>query len=420
MTPRTYPFDRIVDDENKAAMMFYFFVLNVVAAIVAAIVWGRGTEVILVGLLVGGEAAVMRRDPRRGVPLSHAPMLAAIRVDTFQTAIVIILAAQVIARFIVPRTARVGQVAVLMQRLWTSGAAIGAAYAMTRAFDSPAETTNQALLIVLAALVAQWVADEVFCLIVDHRFRRSFLERSAELGVGSMGVLMAVGVSGIGGRHRLDAWAPLVLSIPLLGAWFATERASAMRRAYRQTVSALSGAVEVGGFVPMGRSDKVADICERIARNMRVGFMDRETLRTAALLRNIGRTIIDEDAAAISTEQAASLTASVLEPDDHLTDIAETIRASVAGPRTVMEFKYPVSLQLAQILRVSGDFIELTDGDDFRAAIAVEDLYSRPGHSYDHAVLRSLERIVGSEMPLRERRRLRKRSRELLRSREAA
>lgn len=418
MTPRTYPFDRILDDDNRATAMFYFLVFDVFAAIIAAIVWGRGTEVILVGLIVGGEAAVMRHDPRRGVPLSAAPTLAAIRVSTFPVAIVIVVVAQIIARFILPRNARVGRVAVLTQRLWTSGAAITAAWLLTCYFDSPEESTNQALLIVLAALVAQWVADEVFCIAVDHRFRRSFLERSAEMGIGSTGVLMAIGVAGINGTHRLDAWAPVVLSIPLLGAWFATERAAAMRRAYRQTVSALSGAVEVGGLVPKGRSDRVADMCERIARNMRVGFMDRETLRTAALLRNIGRTIVDDGAAEISTEQAAALTASVLEPDDQLTDIAETIRASIAGPRTVMDFKYPVSLQLSQILRVSGDFVELTDGDDFRNAIAVEDLYARPGHSYDHSVLRSLERVVGSEMPLRERRRLRKRNRELLRSRE--
>ena len=53
----TYPFNRIIADERRAALLFYCAVVDVLAAVVAAIFWGRGTEVILVGLIVAGSAS---------------------------------------------------------------------------------------------------------------------------------------------------------------------------------------------------------------------------------------------------------------------------------------------------------------------------------------------------------------------------
>ncbi len=426
--PPQGPLNKLITDQQHALNIFWFCVLDVIGAVIASIVWGRGTEVLIGGLIVIGEAAVMRRDPRRGVPLSHAHMLAAIRVDTVPTAAAIIIPAQIIARFLHPRDKRVGRISVLLQRLWTSAAAIAAAEMTHRAFNAQNETVAQALLTVLAAVGAQWVADEVFCLLTDHRFRRSLLERSAELGVGSTGILMAIGAGGINGEQRLYAWAPLVLSIPLMGAWLAADRASSLRRAYRQTVSALSGAVEMGGFVPSGESHRIADVCEVLARKMHVSFMARETLRTAALLRNLGRTTLDdvEGAMAMTNHEASLLTSTILEPDEGMLDVAEAMVGSTEGPNVDWGYVHEESHKLAQILRVATDFVELTlhqpalQDDVAVCGDCVAELFGKPEGTYDVRVLRHLRNYVGAELGYRERRAMYRHIREQTHARRSA
>ena len=83
--------------------------------------------------------------------------------------------------------------------------------------------------------------------------------RLAWLAIASSGMLMAIGYRGVDGDGRVGIWGPLLFSTPLLAAWYAFERLDSATRSYRQTIEALAMAPELGGMVPPGHAERVAD-----------------------------------------------------------------------------------------------------------------------------------------------------------------
>jgi hypothetical protein len=222
-------------------------------------------------------------------------------------------------------------------------------------------------------------------------------KRGADLALITSGILMAVGYSGVDGTGRMGLWGPALFCIPLIAAWYSLELLASTRRSFRQTVSALGAAPELGGLLRPGHADRVAGLAVEMGQALDLSETDVEHLETAALLHHLGAVCLDEplpgsslDPLEVARAGAAMLRASpALAPAGDIVAAEPSLHRSRPGTSEA-----DVAALEGQILKVASAFDELTEGQDEHAAWAVEALYTGPGYVYDGRVLGALERVL--------------------------
>jgi hypothetical protein len=275
------------------------------------------------------------------------------------------------------------------------GFVIRAAYRLVVDATEHAEQRALVLGALAAAAVAPVIVADIVTAVREHRVAPARM-RGADLALVTSAMLMAVGYAGIDGEGRLGLWGPLLFCIPLLAAWYSFELLATTRRGFRQTVSALGTAPELGGLVRAGHVERVAALAVALGEELEVSATDLEHLETAALLHHLGAVCLDEpepgtppDAREVARSGAAMLRASpALAPAGDIVAAEPSLHRppGTGAPK-------PAALE-GQILKVASAFDELTEGQDEHAAWAVEALYTGPGYVYDGRVLGALERVL--------------------------
>jgi hypothetical protein len=275
------------------------------------------------------------------------------------------------------------------------GYVIRAAYRLV--VDATENAEQQALVLgaLAIAAVAPVIVADLVTAVREHRVAPA-RARGADLALVTSAMLMAVGYAGIDGEGRLGLWGPLLFCIPLLAAWYSFELLASTRRGFRQTVSALGTAPELGGLVRTGHVERVAELAVDLGRELDLPPADLEHLETAALLHHLGAVCLDEppDGSQHDPIEVARSGATMLRASPALAPAGDIVAAepSLHRPPGVAA-ALPAALE-GQILKVASAFDELTEGQDEHAVWAVEALYTGPGYVYDGRVLGALERVL--------------------------
>ena len=382
---------------SRAVRLALVTLAGLIAAAVAATVSGSGNLVDLVVLgtaLVVGELLELSPSDRAALPLSFAVIVVLLRATSSTEFLVVVVAAYTVAVVVRLEPRGIGNRVLLLAERIASGLAAGAVYRLV--MDSTKVDGRAVVLGALAAAALAEIAVADLLILVRHRRIAGLPARGADLALVTSGMLMAVGYGGINGEGRLGLWGPLLFSIPLLAAWYSFELLVSTRRSFRQTVSALGVAPELGGLVRPGHVERVAELAVAMGHEVELSASELDHLETAALLHHLGAVCLDEpeagarlDPIAVARSGATMLRASeALSPAGDIV-AAEPLLHRPPGPEVVS----PAALA-GQILKVASAFDELTEGRAEHAAWAVEALYTGPGYVYDGRVLGALDRVL--------------------------
>jgi hypothetical protein len=373
---------------TRAGRLTVVIILGVIAAGIAQLVdpGGSATTLAVLGAaIVGGELFVLRPAQRAALPLSYAVILVLLRAGTPSEFLVTVFVAEVVA-FLLRSEASI------WDRVWVTARRLGAALAALCVYQLVTDAMRGGdgrwvmLLALSGAGIAEIVVDDLVHVVRARRFYLSVHGRSADLALVTSGVLMSVVFEGINGHDGTGLAGALLLSIPLLAAWYSFERLASIRRTYEQTISALSVVPELAGLVREGHARRVADLSVSLGRELHLSAQDLEYLRAAALLHHLGHLCLDAPEVrgrSIEPGEVTDKGAEILRQTDYLGPAGDLLASDTASVGS-------------QILRVASAFDELTAGDPSFTDAAIEALYSGPGYVYDLRVLDALERVAGS------------------------
>jgi HD domain len=363
--------------------------LGAIGAAIAQLVDPGGSAVVLVVLaagIVGGELFVLRPAMRAALPLSYAVILVVLRAGSPAEFMVTVFAAELVAFGLRSEPT-------VWDRVWVTARRLGAAAAALCVYQLVNDAMHGgdgrwAVLVALSgAGAAEILVDDLLHVVRARRFYLSIRGRSADLALVTSGVLMSVVFKGIDGHTGAGLGGALLLSIPLLAAWYSFERLASIRRTYGQTISALSVVPELAGLVREGHAQRVADLSMRLGADLGLSGLDLEYLRAAALLHHLGHLCLDDPEVrgrAIEPSEVTDKGAEILRQTEYLHPAGDLLASDTASVGS-------------QILRVASAFDELTAGDPAFNDAAIEALYSGPGYVYDPRVLDALERVAGVE-----------------------
>ena len=156
------------------------------------------------------------------------------------------------------------------------------------------ETVAGVLGALAVAALVQVIADVTVRRVLHEGTTFSARGRLAWLAIASSGMFMAIGYRGVDGDGRVGIWGPLLFSTPLLAAWYAFERLDSATRSYRQTIEALAMAPELGGMVPPGHAERVAELALAMGEQLGLSGADVRDLEMAALLHHLGQVTLDD------------------------------------------------------------------------------------------------------------------------------
>jgi len=348
------------------------------------------------GAIAAGELIELRPPLRSGpLPLSFAYMVVLARQAPLDKALVV-LALALLATFVVrTEPTEINDRLVLFAERFLAGIATVLVYrGILDALGDPRSRAAVLAALALAAL-APIIVSDVAGMVRGHTLTLSPHGRSADVAVVTSAMLMAVSDRGIPGHGGMGLWGPAVFTIPLLAAWYSYERLDEIRRTYQQTIRALGAAPELGGYVRSGHAERVADLAVAVAAEL--GFPPAELahLETAALLHHLGQVCIDEpdDGGAPDPSTVAAASAAILRTTSVLAPAGDVVAAEVMPYRERQGTTRPGSMS-GQILKVTSEFDELSEGSAEHAGPALEALFSGPAFLYDNRVLAALETVL--------------------------
>jgi hypothetical protein len=361
--------------------------VGVVLGVAAELLWpGRGAAglIALGAAVVAGELLVLRPPDRAALPCSYAVFLVLVRAGSaweFAAVVLVAEAAALVSREPEP----------LRQNLRRSFVSVLAAFAAWGVYSAVhaafgTSTTTAVLTALAAAAVAEIVVDDLMTFVSTRRLPDPVAGRSVDLALIASGVLMAFGYAGTDVHGGLGLWGPLLLSIPLLAAWYSFVRLEAIRHTYEQTIAALAIVPELADVSEPGHAARVADLSVRVGTELGLSRQDLDFLRAAASLHHLGHLCLDDE----------STTGRAIEPDEVADKSAEMLRQT--------EYLAPAGDFLAadsqlvggQILRLTSAYDDITRGNPALARTAIERLALVPGQFDDPRVLLTLERVVAA------------------------
>ncbi|MER6252379.1 HD domain-containing protein [Streptomyces sp. NPDC001584] len=219
-------------------------------------------------------------------------------------------------------------------------------------------------------------------------------ELRAQLGIGSAicatGVVMALGVAVAG------LWALPVFSVPLLLTQLSFQRITAIRTAYRETITSLARATEIAGCTRPGHSRRVAALSCAVGRELGLSERELTVLEYAALMHDIGQlSLVDP----VPDGATAGL------PDGEARRIAELggevarqtgVPAEVAVVVERQADPYREQPTASRIVRTVNAYDDLVGGNRHPGGslAALERLRLGTGHDYQPEVVECLARVL--------------------------
>jgi len=343
--------------------------------------------VLLAAGVVLGELLVLRLADGSGLPLSYAVLVVLASSFSLREYAVAVLGAQLVS--IMLRTtdrSRTWRLTIFVERVAVA-AATYAAYQGAWHLLGRREQVAPVLGALAAAAGAQLLVDVSASRL--FRLGASFEARGrlAWLAIASSGMLMAIGYRGVNGDGRVGIWGPLLFSTPLLAAWYAFERLDEATRSYRQTIEALAMAPELGGMVPSGHAERVAELATAMGELLGLSDNDVRDLEMAALLHHLGQVTLDApvDDRPVDPAEVTAVTGAMLREIRPLVAAGEIIAGEVDDPKRRLA---------VQALRLASEFDDLTVRDQVPKDLAVESLRSAPSYVYEERVVVALERVL--------------------------
>jgi hypothetical protein len=370
-------------------------VFGLVGAGITALVYPGYEDLVILGAaLVGSELFQLRPVGRAALPLSFAVVVVLVAATTPVEFAIVVGVGYVLGVALRPEPVGPWQRTLLLAERLAEGYCVRAAYRLVIDITGHADTRVLVLGGLAAASIAPIVVSDIVTAVRERRIAPPGA-RGADLALVTSAILMAVGYAGINGQGRLGLWGPLLFCIPLVAAWYSFELLASTRRSFRQTVSALGAAPELGGLVRVGHVERVAELAVEMGRELDVSAVDLEHLETAALLHHLGAVCLDEPAAGAQHDpfEVAKSGASMLRASEALAPAGDIVAAEPSLHRPPGSLPVPAALA-GQVLKVASAFDELTEGQDEHARWAVEALYTGPGYVYDGRVLGALERVL--------------------------
>jgi hypothetical protein len=357
-----------------------------VVAVLGALQAGTGVGHGLLALAVAGSLVLEVELPRGGhVPLGHAVVMGlALPLATVDYAVVVGLG---IGLSVVLLAARRGLAVALHRCLWLMVAAGTAAAVMTalRGTDGPGDTDLRvALGWVMLSSAAYLAVDLVGSVVMAG-------DMSGQRGLRQawpVYVTLMCGAALIGLAPEQGSWAVLGAALPLLAIRYSFERFAMARRAYEQTIQALSLVPELGGRAELGHGARSAAYAGALGAALGRTGSALERVVTAARLHHIGFIALGDDGGQHSATDAtvAAAGGAILRETAVLADVADVVEASGAetGPTSVD----------AAIVWASVLFDELVGDDPGKAGEALDLLAARAAGPEAVEAVSALRRLV--------------------------
>lgn len=382
---------------NRNRLLLITIAAGLVGGVTAQIVAAQYRDLVVLGIaLVASELFELRPPQRAALPLSFAVAVVLVPASTPTQFALVIGLGYLTATVIRPGAFVISERVLLLGERIAEGYAIRTAYKLVVDATGHAQTRALVLGALAAAAVAPVVVADLVTLVRERRIA-PLDHRGADLALITSAILMAVGYSGLRGTGRLGLWGPLLFSIPLVAAWYSLELLATTRRSFRQTVSALGAAAELGGLVRVGHVERVADLAVSMGRDLELSGAELEQLETASLLHHLGAVCLDDPGPerSLNPVEVARAGATMLRASPALAPAGDIVAAEPSLHRTSPGTAEVDTAALeGQILKVASAFDELTEGRPEHAAWAVEALYTGPGYVYDGRVLGALERVL--------------------------
>lgn len=182
------------------------------------------------------------------------------------------------------------------------------------------------------------------------------------------------------------------------------------RRQQVNTISALIRAVEGVDSYLAGHSQMMGELSELVAKQMRLDERDKNTLRTAASLSQVGKMFVPRELLSKTDELSAEEQRELMRAPEHAYNILRDIDFDLPVPQAVHEMYermdgtgYPQRLKgeeisiHARILAVVNAFCAMVSPRSYRNGMSVDEavkaLSSKPG-TFDQEVVKMLEAVL--------------------------
>lgn len=195
----------------------------------------------------------------------------------------------------------------------------------------------------------------------------------------------------------------ILFLLPLLAARRAFRRYASIHTTYVQTIRALSKVPEMAGYAPQGHSIRVAEIAMSIARDRGLSDNEVQDIEFAALLHDVGRLSFEDPGAvpesAVGTRagrQLALTSARIVGKTPYLARVAQIVNYQDEPFATAQRTTEELIPKETQIVKVSNDFVELTEegGPRLSRLMALHQMEQMSGVDYDPVILSSLRRVL--------------------------
>lgn len=207
-----------------------------------------------------------------------------------------------------------------------------------------------------------------------------------------------------------------LVAVPLLLGFlgltdFAVRRFVHVQDTYGQALRSLARMPEIVGYVAQGHAERVSDVAWLVARELRLSERDTDTLRTAALVHDLGQLELRRtlprgatvQAAPSDQQRIADCGARLLREGGPPGPIADLLNNQAVPYHRVLSGRAEVPVG-ARIIKVANAFDDYggrlgpTYGEDRRAGM--ERLYLGLGYEYDPRVVEALSRALERLHPL--------------------
>jgi HD domain-containing protein len=260
--------------------------------------------------------------------------------------------------------------------------------------------------VMLALVILAWLVEAVIAALIRTdllrgRFGVTLLDElhvqlplGAAVGASALLIAFAAEVMGLA--------AIAVFTAPLLVTQVALRRYTGIRATYLQTVRALARVTEIGGYVEIGHSARVAKLAVSIGRELGMPEPALLELEYAALMHDIGQLSLRDPIPGGATvlvvreeqRRIAEYGAEVIQQARVLDSVADIVRRQSDPFRSADRSEEPPLS--SRIIRAANAFDDLVGSsvEPSRAAAAVHRLRLDTASEYDPQVVEALSRLV--------------------------
>jgi hypothetical protein len=191
-------------------------------------------------------------------------------------------------------------------------------------------------------------------------------------------------------------WAVPLSAIPYAFSHLALLRAMETLSTYRQTIRALGGIPEAGGFSSPGHADRTAALAVAMGAELGMSSAELERIEQAALLHDIGRLVLNDPAVAggsYSTRDLAQWSAAIVAEVGHLTPVAAVVADHYRPYRSPGQERDETVTRASQIVKIASAYSVATSGG-MSGRDSLEILHRGAAYDYDPELVAVLRRAL--------------------------